>query len=93
VSDPAQDALLREYLAMVLELRDAPDMAPASIRQDDLSELARALGGNPEAIESRLVELLGTDSAQAWELRTTLWPYLGADASQPPEPEHTAQTA
>lgn len=73
----ALDALLREYLSMVVELRDGRDAPPSSLRQDDLSELARALGGTPEAIEARLIELLGTDEQEAWQLRATILPSLG----------------
>lgn len=81
--DAALDALLREYLSMVLELRDARTAPASSLRQDDLSELARALGGTPEAIEARLTELLGTDEQEAWQLRATILPSLGSPAHQP----------
>lgn len=74
----ALDALLREYVSMVLELRDSPQGLSASLRQDDLYELARALGGTPEAIEARLMELLGADEHEAWQLRTTIVPSYGA---------------
>ena len=76
--DAAFDALLREYLSMLLELRQASTIAPVSLRQDDLSELATALGGTPERIEARLVELLGTDAAGASEMRAVLLPSLSA---------------
>jgi transcriptional regulator with XRE-family HTH domain len=78
----APDALLREYLSMLLELRDTQRISPTSLRQEDLSELAAALGGTPEAIEARLMELLGTDEQEAWQLRTTILPSLGAASSR-----------
>ena len=33
-------------------------MPASSLRQDDLAELARVVGGTPEAIDARLTELL-----------------------------------
>jgi transcriptional regulator with XRE-family HTH domain len=75
--EAATDALLREYVSMVFELRESRGLSPAALRQDDLSELARALGGTPEAIEARLVTLLGADEEQAWRLRTAIVPSLG----------------
>ena len=68
----ASDALLREYLSMLLELRKASEIAPVSLRQDDLTELATALGGTPEAIKARLIELLGADTRDASEMLTFL---------------------
>jgi len=77
--EEAFDALLREYISMVLELRGARQASPASLRQDDLRELAHALGDTPDAIEARLMELLGTDRHEAWELRTTILPGATSD--------------
>jgi transcriptional regulator with XRE-family HTH domain len=74
--DPAFDALLREYLSMVLELRRASTIPAVSLRQEDLTELAKALGGTPELIEARLIELLGTDAEGASELRAAMLPSL-----------------
>jgi transcriptional regulator with XRE-family HTH domain len=74
----ALDALLREYVSMVLELRSVPPEQLASIRQQDLTELARALGGTPEAIEARLTELLGTTDRSATTLRETILPSTNA---------------
>ena len=68
----ASDALLREYLSMLLELRKASEIAPVSLRQDDLTELAAALGGTPEAIKARLIELLGADTRDASEMLSFL---------------------
>jgi hypothetical protein len=72
--DAALDALLREYVSMLLELRNSSEIAPVSFRHDDLTELARALGGTPQAIEARLIELLGTDAQGASELRSEILP-------------------
>ena len=56
--DAARDVLLREYVAMLVELRGATNVPTSSLRQDDLAELARVVGGTPEAIDARLTELL-----------------------------------
>ena len=78
--DAALNALLREYLVMVLELRQGNPVTAPSLRHDDLVELAAALGGTPEAIEHRLVELLGAGADEAHELRTMILPSTGAPA-------------
>ena len=70
----ALDALLREYVSMVLELRGSDELPVATLRHDDLTELARALGGTPDAIEARLVDLLGTDARGAHAARATIFP-------------------
>jgi transcriptional regulator with XRE-family HTH domain len=70
----AFDALLREYLAMVVDLRSGTRAEPDSLRQGDLSQLALALGGTPEAIEARLMQLLGSDEHEASELRAAIVP-------------------
>jgi transcriptional regulator with XRE-family HTH domain len=72
--DAALDALLREYVSMVLDLRSLAPEQLTSIRQDDLTELARALGGTPEAIETRLTQLLGTTDGSAAALRASILP-------------------
>jgi transcriptional regulator with XRE-family HTH domain len=59
----ALDALLREYLAMVVELRSSRVVTAPTLRHDDLVELAAMLGDTPDAIETRLVELLDGDDA------------------------------
>jgi transcriptional regulator with XRE-family HTH domain len=57
--DPATtDATLRDYLGMLHELRGGGPVTPQSLRHEDLSKLALALGRSPEAVEARLVELL-----------------------------------
>jgi transcriptional regulator with XRE-family HTH domain len=76
--DHALDALLREYLSMVAELRSCEGGEISSLRHDDLTELARVLGGTPEAIESRLMALLGMDASAAFDLRSVIAPSLTA---------------
>lgn len=79
----ALDALLREYLSMLMELRNAETIPLSTVRHDDLSELAAALGGTPEAIEAKIATLLDTDTAGAEALRTAIFqanvPPVGAD--------------
>jgi transcriptional regulator with XRE-family HTH domain len=70
----ASDALLREYLSMVLELRSNRVVTAPTLRHDDLVELAAALGDTPEAIEVRLVALLDTDAADADAIRSMILP-------------------
>jgi transcriptional regulator with XRE-family HTH domain len=81
--DAAFEALLREYLSMVLELRSNQNRTPDSLRHEDLTELARALGGSAEAIEARLVELLGSGEQEAWELRMAILPSHAPEATAP----------
>jgi transcriptional regulator with XRE-family HTH domain len=70
----ALDALLREYLSMVVELRSGNAVTVPSLRHDDLAVLAANLGGTPEAIEARLVELLGSGHGDARALRAMILP-------------------
>lgn len=72
--EAALDALLREYISMVIEMRNAERLPTSTLREEDLTELARALGGSPEAIEARLVELIGTDAQGAHNLRSAILP-------------------
>jgi hypothetical protein len=76
----ALDALLREYLAMVVEMRGTECEEGMHLRQEDLRELAAVLGDSPDAIEARLVELIGATTEQARRLRLVLVP-SSADAS------------
>ncbi len=78
--EAALEALLREYLSMVAELRSNQRAGADSLRQGDLSELARALGDTPEAIEARLMQLLGSDEHEACELRQAIVPSSGVPA-------------
>jgi transcriptional regulator with XRE-family HTH domain len=57
----ALDTLLREYIAMVVELRSGRAVTPPTLRHADLVELAAAVGATPESIEARLVVLLGAE--------------------------------
>jgi transcriptional regulator with XRE-family HTH domain len=68
------DRLLLEYISMVQELRDAQRVSALTLREHDLSELAKALGGTPDAIEARLMQLLDTDRAHAEQLRADILP-------------------
>jgi len=56
--EAALDVVLREYLAMVRELRNADASASLVIRQDDVVELARICGTTAEWIDERLHALL-----------------------------------
>jgi len=61
--DAAREALLREYVAMLVDLRGSNDVPASSLRQEDLAELARVVGGTPEAVEDQLTDLLEAASA------------------------------
>jgi len=80
---PAEpDGLLREYLAMIYELRNLPPGSRVPLRESDLATLADALGGSAEAIEARLVTLIGASSDEAARLRAIILPPL---ALPPPD--------
>lgn len=68
------DGLLREYSSMINELRDLPPGHRIPLRDEDLAALADALGGTPEVIEQRLVELVGTTREDASRLRAMIAP-------------------
>jgi transcriptional regulator with XRE-family HTH domain len=70
----ALEALLQEYLAMVVELRSGRQVTAPSLRHDDLVELAAALGDTPRAIEERLIALLGADEGDALAIRSMILP-------------------
>ena len=75
--NPAEpDDMLREYLSMIYELRRVPPGAPLPLRQPDLAALADALGGTPESIEARLMQLAGVSHEEAVRLRTMILPPL-----------------
>lgn len=80
------DGLLREYLAMIYELRNLPPGSRVPLREPDLMALADALGGTPEAIEQKLVELIGASREEAARLRAMILPPLSLPAalSTPP---------
>ncbi len=75
------EALLREYVMMVLELREAGEAAPSSIRQEDLTELARGSAALPRSSRRELMELLHTDEEHAWQARTAILPSYGVPHS------------
>jgi len=63
--EAALDVVLREYLAMVRELRNADASAALVIRHDDVVELARICGTAAEWIDERLHALLTESQAGA----------------------------
>lgn len=77
------DGLLHEYLAMIYELRNLPAGSRIPLRQNDLVALADALGGTPEAIERRLVQLIGATPNEAARLRAMIMPPLSLPAGAP----------
>ena len=67
---PGQPELLqREYVSMVQELRNLPPGSRIPLREADLVVLADALGGTPDAIEARLMEIIGATREEATRLR------------------------
>jgi transcriptional regulator with XRE-family HTH domain len=70
----ATDALLREYLSMVVEMRAGRPVTAPTLRHEDLVELAAALGDDPEAIGARLVELLDAETADGPALVSMILP-------------------
>jgi transcriptional regulator with XRE-family HTH domain len=68
------DELLREYLAMIYQLRNLPPGSKVPLRERDLMSLADALGGSPERIEERLVEIIGMSRQEAARLRAMILP-------------------
>jgi transcriptional regulator with XRE-family HTH domain len=83
---PAQpDGVLREYLAMIYELRNLPPGSPVPLRQPDLTALADALGGTPDTIEHRLVELIGASPEEAAHLRAMILPPLSLPSAPLPD--------
>jgi transcriptional regulator with XRE-family HTH domain len=75
----AFDALLREYLSMVMELRSGRAVTAPTLRHDDLVELAGALGDSPEAIEARLTALLDAEGLDAPAIRSMILPSTATD--------------
>jgi len=79
---PAEpDGLLREYLAMIYELRNLPPGSRVPLREPDLMTLADALGGTPEAIEQKLAEVIGASREEAARLRAMILPPLSLPAA------------
>lgn len=79
------DEMLREYLAMIYELRNLPPGSRIPLRERDLMALADALGGSPEKIEARLVELIGMSQEEAARLRAIIVPANALPAAADPE--------
>ncbi len=73
-AEAALDTLLREYLSMVVELRGSADGLETSLRHEDLKELARALGGSPDAVEAKVMQLLATGPQEASNITRTILP-------------------
>jgi transcriptional regulator with XRE-family HTH domain len=75
----ASDALLREYLSMVVEMRAGRPVTAPTLRHEDLVELAAALGDDPEAIGARLVDLLDANAGDAPVLVSMILPSTAND--------------
>jgi transcriptional regulator with XRE-family HTH domain len=84
---PAEpDGLLREYLAMIYELRNLPPGSPVPLREPDLTALADALGGTPANIEHRLIEIIGASPEEAGRIRAMILLPLSLPSAAQPEP-------
>lgn len=70
--DATPDEVLGEYLDLVRELRGLGENDELPLRDADLAVLAEALGGTPERIETRLVELIDCTRDEARAIRRTL---------------------
>jgi transcriptional regulator with XRE-family HTH domain len=82
--EPGQpEGLLREYLSMVYELRNLPPGSRIPLRESDLVILADALGGTPDVIEERLIELIGASHEEAARLRAMILPPLSLPSGLP----------
>ena len=78
----ALEALLQEYLSMVVEMRSGRPVTAPSLRHEDLVELAASLGDTPESIEARLVALLGADTDDAAAIRSMILPSTAANTTR-----------
>jgi len=70
-SGRAED-VLRGYVQLLTRLRGAKPGEPVALRATDLAAIAEAVNGDPEAVEARIVELLGCTRAEAARLRSQL---------------------
>ncbi|MFN8025048.1 MAG: helix-turn-helix transcriptional regulator [Acidimicrobiia bacterium] len=61
-TEEEQDRFLREYLRTVMELRRTP-VKLATIREEDIAELATVLGTTPADVSSRLGRIVASLSA------------------------------
>ncbi len=68
------EEILREYLAALYEMRDLRPGSEAPLREHDLVALAGALGpdADPDAIEARLIDLMGVTCEQAARMRSII---------------------
>lgn len=64
--------VLQGYAALLRRLRGARPGEPLPLRAADLAALSGALGGTPEDVERRIVELLGCSREEASQLRAEL---------------------
>ena len=71
-NDPHADEVLKSYLGLLYELRDTSPGAWIPLRDEHLDSLADILGGDPDAIEHRLVELMDVDREEAAAMRAVL---------------------
>lgn len=68
------EEILREYLAVLYEMRHPRPGSEVPLREHDVVALAAALGpdADPETIEARLIELMGVSSEQAARVRSII---------------------
>lgn len=71
----SQEDLLREYLVLLRAMRRSSD-GPLPLRTDDLEALANALGGTPERIQDRLVELMEISRTEAIRLQERITAHI-----------------
>jgi transcriptional regulator with XRE-family HTH domain len=68
------EEILREYLAVLYEMRDLRPGSEVPLREHDVVALAAALGpdAEPDTIEARLIELMGVTLEQAARMRSII---------------------
>jgi len=71
-AEPPTDEVLRSYLGVVYELREAKPGTRIPLRDRDLDALATALGSDPEVVETHLVELMDVTREEAAAMRRAL---------------------
>lgn len=72
VGSTRPEDVLQGYAALLRRLRGARPGEPLPLRAADLAALSGALGGTPEDVERRIVELLGCSPEEASQLRAEL---------------------
>ena len=70
--DPPRDEVLRGYLGLLYELRGKRPGTEIPLRTYDMDSLADALGADPDAIETRLVELMHVTREEAAAMRAAM---------------------